>query len=102
MQGLIHDIDNERRRNEQNLNNIFRTQEKLSHDERSATLQQKMKMLYKTGMHDAAQEENFIRQALGKIQEIRTIRNDRRMQVTRKFIKFPSICITASYAIIGS
>lgn len=40
-----------------------------------------MKSLYKTASHDAAQEENFIRQALGKIQEIRTIRNDRRMQV---------------------
>lgn len=81
LQGLIHDIDNERRRNETNLTQIFRTQEKLSHDERSQSLQHKMKQLYKTGLHDAAQEEHFIRAALGKIQEIRNIRNERRMQV---------------------
>lgn len=31
-------------------------------------------------MHDATQEENLIRQALSKIQEIRTIRNERRIQ----------------------
>lgn len=76
---MIHDIDNERRRNEQNLNSIFRTQEKLSFDDRSPALQQKIRTLYKIGLHDASQEENLLRQALTKIQEIRAIRNERRI-----------------------
>lgn len=79
LQGLIHDIDNERRRNEQNLNSIFRTQEKLLFDDRSPVLQQKIRTLYKIGLHDASQEENLLRQALAKIQEIRAIRNERRI-----------------------
>lgn len=79
LQGLIHDIDNERRRNEQNLNSIFRTQEKLSFDDRSPALQQKIRTLYKIGLHDASQEENLLRQALAKIGEIRAIRNERRI-----------------------
>lgn len=81
IQGLIHDIENERRRNEPNINNLLRTQEKLSQDTKSNAVQQKMKNLYKMGLNDAAQEENLIRQALAKIQEIRTIRNKRRIQV---------------------
>lgn len=80
LQGLIHDIDNERRRNEQNLNSIFRTQEKLSFDTmQQSSLQQKIRTLYKIGLHDASQEENLLRQALAKIQEIRAIRNERRI-----------------------
>lgn len=39
-----------------------------------------MKTWYKIGMNDAAQEESLIRQALGKIQEIRNIRNEHRIQ----------------------
>lgn len=39
-----------------------------------------MKSLYTTGLSDAIKEENLIRKALSKIQEIRTIRNDRRIQ----------------------
>lgn len=39
-----------------------------------------MKTWYKIGMNDAAQEESLIRQALSKIQEIRNIRNEHRIQ----------------------
>lgn len=79
LQGLIHDIDNERRRNEPNLNSLFRTKEKLAYDDKPST-QQQLKRLYKLSVNDAAQEENLIRLALSKIQEIRTIRNERRIQ----------------------
>lgn len=85
IQGLIHDIDNERRRNEPNLNNLFRTEKQLSVDDKSSGTQQKLKNLYKMSLSDAAQEENLIRQALAKVQEIRTIRNERRIQVGRVF-----------------
>lgn len=81
IQGLIHDIDNERRRNEPNINHLFRT-EKLALDDKSSAIQQKLKHLYKSSLSDAAQEENLIRQALAKVQEIRTIRNERRIQVS--------------------
>lgn len=79
LQTLIHDIETERKRNEINLNNIFRTQEKINNDEKPNNLQHKIKSLYTTGMSDAIKEENLIRKALSKIQEIRTIRNDRRI-----------------------
>lgn len=86
IQGLIHDIDNERRRNETNLNNLTRLQEKHS-DERSNSTQHKIRNLYKTCMNDAIQEENILRQALGKILEIRNIRNERRIQVNKHKFK---------------
>lgn len=79
LQGLIHDIDNERRRNEPYLNNLIRAKEKHIADDKVAT-QQQLKRLYKTCASDAAQEEQLIRLALSKIQEIRTIRNERRIQ----------------------
>lgn len=81
IQGLIHDIDNERRRNESNLNNLNRLQEKCGTDEKSNSAQHKLRSLLKTSMNDATQEENLIRQALSKITEIRNIRNERRIQV---------------------
>lgn len=59
-----------------------------------------MKTLYKNGLHDAAQEEKFIRQALLKIQEIRNIRNETRMQVsvlTQKFVDIIAIFIPGNY-----
>lgn len=81
IQGLIHAIDNERRRNENNLNNLNRLQEKYGADEKSNSAQHKLRSQYKMCMNDAIQEENFIRDALAKIQEIRNIRNERRIQV---------------------
>lgn len=82
IQGLIHAIDNERRRNENNLNNLNRLQEKYGSDEKSNSAQHKLRSQYKTCMNDAIQEESLIRDALAKIQEIRNIRNERRIQVT--------------------
>ena len=41
---------------------------------------QKIKALHKTCLQDAAVEEDTIRKALDKIQEIRNIRNERRIQ----------------------
>lgn len=80
LQALIHDIDDERRRKEANLSSILRAQEKLAYDDRPSIPQHKMKSLYKTGFQDAAEEEAVIRQALAKVQEIRNIRNERRIQ----------------------
>lgn len=79
IQGLIHAIDNERRRNENNLNNLNRLAEKYGLDEKYSA-QQKLRSQYKTCMNDAIQEESLIRDALSKIQEIRNIRNERRIQ----------------------
>lgn len=79
IQGLIHGIDNERRRNETNLNNLNRLQDKYGSDEKYSA-QHKLRNQYKTCMNDAIQEESLIRDALAKIQEIRNIRNERRIQ----------------------
>lgn len=81
IQVLIHDIDNERRRNETNLNNLYRLQEKYGSDEKSNSAQHKLRSQYKICMNDAVQEENVLRQALANILEIRNIRNERRIQV---------------------
>lgn len=72
LQRLIHQIDDERRRSEANVNSILRAQQ-------SNFPPQKLKTLYKTGLQDASHEEATIRGALDKIQEIRNIRNERRV-----------------------
>lgn len=76
---MVHAIDNERRRNENNMNNLVRLQEKYGSDEKSNS--SKLRNQYKICMNDAVQEENLIREALDKILEIRNIRNERRIQV---------------------
>lgn len=83
IQGHIHAIDSERRRNENNLNNLTRLQDKYGLDEKSNSAQHKLRSQYKLCMNDAIQEENLIRDALAKIQEIRNIRNERRIQVKK-------------------
>lgn len=72
LQRLIHQIDEERRRSEANVNSILRAQQ-------SNFPPPKLKTLFKTGLQDAAHEEATIRGALEKIQEIRNIRNERRV-----------------------
>lgn len=79
LKSLIVEIDAERKRNEPNIVNTIRLA-KMSSDEKSAAVNHKLKALYKTGIQDAIQEENLIRQALAKIQDIRNIRNERRIQ----------------------
>uniref|UniRef100_T1PHJ8 SGF29 tudor-like domain protein n=1 Tax=Musca domestica TaxID=7370 RepID=T1PHJ8_MUSDO len=73
IQRLIHQIDDERRRSETNINGLTRAQQ-------SNIPVQKMKSLYKACLQDAAVEEDTIRKALEKIHEIRSIRNERRIQ----------------------
>lgn len=52
----------------------------MSSEEKSPAVTHKLKTLHKIGIQDAIQEENLIRQALAKIQDIRNIRNERRIQ----------------------
>lgn len=78
---LVHEIESQRTRSEHNLNNIIKTHEKLTPDDRvSSYYQQKLKNLYSAAVTDAQQEEETLRKALGKINEIRAIRNERRIQ----------------------
>lgn len=75
---LVHEIESERQRNEKNLTNITKLQERYNADERNAQ-QQKLKSLY-TAVADAEHEEELLRKALTKVNEIRSIRNERRIQ----------------------
>ncbi|CAL1674748.1 unnamed protein product [Lasius platythorax] len=79
---LVHDIESQRIRSEHNLNNIMKTHDKVTPDDKvSPYYQQKLKNLYNAAMTDAQQEEEILRKALSKINEIRTIRNEyRRIQ----------------------
>ncbi|KAF7391160.1 hypothetical protein V1477_008791 [Vespula maculifrons] len=78
---LVHDIEAQRNRTEHNLNNIVKTHEKVTPEDKvSPYYQQKLKNLYSAAVTDAQQEEEILRKALGKINEIRAIRNERRIQ----------------------
>ncbi|XP_015171756.1 PREDICTED: SAGA-associated factor 29 homolog [Polistes dominula] len=78
---LVHDIEAQRSRSEHNLNNIVKTHEKVTPEDKvSSYYQQKLKNLYSAAVTDAQQEEEILRKALGKINEIRGIRNERRIQ----------------------
>lgn len=79
LQGLIHSIDNERRRNEPHLKNVTSNLEKVNHGDRSTI--RKLESTLKLRLQETTQEEELLRKALAKIQEIRIIRNGRRMQV---------------------
>ncbi|XP_035906764.1 SAGA-associated factor 29 [Anopheles stephensi] len=76
---LVCEIETERKRNETNINNVIRLT-KMASEDKSPALNHKLKTLYKVGLQDAVQEEALIRQALSKIQDIRNIRNERRIQ----------------------
>ncbi|XP_055700632.1 SAGA-associated factor 29 [Phlebotomus papatasi] len=80
IQYIIHELENERRTNEVNINNILKAQAKMNAEDKSTVYQPKIKMLYKAAITDCVQEENLIRQALAKIHEIRAIRNERRIE----------------------
>lgn len=78
---LVHEIETQRARSEHNLNNIVKTHEKVTPDDKvTPYYQQKLKNLYSAAVTDAQQEEETLRKALGKINEIRAIRNERRIQ----------------------
>lgn len=78
---LVHEIETQRARSEHNLTNVIKTHEKVTPDDKvSPYYQQKLKNLYSAAITDAQQEEEILRKALGKINEIRAIRNERRIQ----------------------
>lgn len=78
---LMFEIQNQRTRSEHNLNNIMKTHEKVTPEDKvSPYYQQKLKNLYNAAVMDSQQEETVLRKALNKINEIRTIRNERRIQ----------------------
>ena len=60
--------------------------EKLVPDEKlSSFYQQKLKNAYNSAVSDAQKEEELLRKVLEKINEIRSIRNERRIQVSMNF-----------------
>jgi len=78
---LVCETEAQRIRSEHNLNNIMKIHEKVTPDDKvSPYYQQKLKNLYSAAVSDAQQEEEILRKALSKISEIRTIRNERRIQ----------------------
>ncbi|XP_015127064.1 SAGA-associated factor 29 [Diachasma alloeum] len=78
---LLQDIEKERSRSETNLNNLTKAHEKAAPDDKvTPYYQQKLKSLYTASVQDAQQEEELLRSALTKINEIRSIRNERRIQ----------------------
>lgn len=84
IQRVIHDIDEGRRHSENNIQNLTRVQQQLHQHQQAQNNtfhhSQKVKGMYKTCLQDAIAEETSIRKALSKIQEIRNIRNERRIQ----------------------
>ncbi|XP_012220082.2 SAGA-associated factor 29 [Linepithema humile] len=78
---LVHGIESQRIRSEHNISNVMKTHEKVTPEDKvSPYYQQKLKNLYSAAVTDAQQEEEILREALSKINEIRTIRNERRIQ----------------------
>lgn len=74
---LTKDIEEERLKGEPNFTNLMKVREKqASGEERRTVTQQKMKTMIKEAIADAEREEEFLRKALNKITEIRTIRNE--------------------------
>lgn len=79
LKSLVYEIETERKRNEPNIVKAIQLT-KASNEDKSPALTHKLKAHYKVGIQDAIQEEALIRQALAKIQDIRNIRNERRIQ----------------------
>ncbi|EZA51808.1 hypothetical protein DMN91_003400 [Ooceraea biroi] len=78
---LMLEIQSQRVRSEHNLNNITKTQEKVTPDDKvSQYYQQKLKNLYNIAINDSQLEEELLRKVLTMINEIRTIRYERRIQ----------------------
>lgn len=81
LNSLVHEIEAERVKGEQTLESISKTHDKINQEGRFTPYnQQKLKGLYNNALSDALQEEELLRQALTKINEIRNICNERRLQ----------------------
>jgi SAGA-associated factor 29 len=73
---LIHQVQEERSRGENNLTNITKTQERIQLERIvSPYYKTKLKGLYNTAMQDAESETELLRRALDKIAEVKAIRN---------------------------
>ncbi|CAG7825402.1 unnamed protein product, partial [Allacma fusca] len=78
---LIQDINTEHTRSVTTIAAINKIHEKARQDEKiTQTNKQKLKSLYNNAISEAETEEDLIRKALEKIYEIRSIKNERRIQ----------------------
>jgi len=75
---LINQIQEERTRSADNLNNINKTHDKMRHDTKiTSYFKNKLKGLYNTAMADARTETDLIQQAMEKITAIKILRNEK-------------------------
>ncbi|XP_044738666.1 SAGA-associated factor 29 [Chrysoperla carnea] len=81
LKAQLDDIEKERLRNQITLNEILKEQQIAQNDENFA--EQRLKALYKKAIEESDVEEALLRAALAKINEIRAIRNDRRLQARK-------------------
>lgn len=79
---LTRDIEDERIRSEPNYTNLIKAKEKQGTTEEKRSHQLKMKSMLKEAISDTEREEKLLRKALDKITDIRTIRNECRIQVS--------------------
>lgn len=87
---LVHEIEDARKRSEYGLENIEKIQEEINvEEELNSVDQRKLKFIYTRAVDDAKQEEELLRDALDKIDEIRSIINQRRLQVKKNFSNQP-------------
>lgn len=82
---LTRDIDETRTANEPNISNLMKAREKIALGDDMRMNQQKIKTMLKQAITDTEKEEELLRKALSKIMEIRTIRNEYRIQVKNMF-----------------
>lgn len=82
----MYKIERSRGRSEFSLEQIEKIQDDINfEDELGSVEQRKLKFIYSRAVNEAKNEEEFLRDALEKINEIRTIINERRLQVHTMF-----------------
>nr|CAG4652013.1 EOG090X0A1W [Triops cancriformis] len=80
VQQLVKQIHEERAKHESTLSTLGKTKERLQTDDKNSSYyKSKLKTLYTAALNDYHQEEELVRSALAKINEIRAIRNERRI-----------------------
>lgn len=81
---LIHQVQEERTRGENNLTNIAKTHERMQQEQKiTPYYKNKLRGLYNNAMQDAEGEAELLRKALDKITEIKSIRENRRFDSGR-------------------
>lgn len=79
LSAITREIEEERVKNDVNITNLLKAKEKQNPDEKRTTTQG-LKKLIKSVIADTHREEEMLRKALDRITEIRTIRNECRIQ----------------------